>query len=105
MNSKTIAALNVSAGCKRLLADLIRTRNARAVGYLVRRAVARRDELLGKDEADACDFDMSKIKEVKSRKRLSDMFDRIEALVERKDLSVFCAAAIAQRKAVRKARA
>jgi hypothetical protein len=105
MNAKKIASLNVSAGCKRLLKDLTRTRNSRAVAFLVRKGLAQRDSLLGKDEVDECDFDLTKIKESKSRARLADMLERVEALEERKDLSVFCSAAIAQRKAVRKARA
>ena len=89
--------LNVSAACSKLLTGLARTRNLKALGFLVRTGIARRDELAGKEVSEATP-DLTKITESKSRKRLAAMIDQVGALTERKDLSVFCARAIAQRK-------
>ena len=92
--------LNVSAACSKLLVDLTRTRNLKALGFLVRAGIARRDVLSGK-EVTASEPDLTKITESKSRKRLFAMLERVAALTERKDISVFCAQAIAQRKSCR----
>lgn len=89
--------LNVSTACSKLLTKLARTRNLRALGFLVRAGIQRRDELAGK-EVNEFEPDLTKVGDSKSRKRLATMLDEVAALTERKDVSVFCARAIVQRK-------
>lgn len=88
---------NVSNSCSTLLKALSRTRNLKVLSFFVKQAINTRDRLRGKDVAEL-EFDLSKVPDSKSRKRAGKMLDQIAALTETKDVSVFCAAAIAQRK-------
>ncbi len=99
MSTKT-SELNVSTACSKLLTKLGRTRNLRALGFIVRTVIARRDVVSGKKVTEL-ELDLTKITEKKSRDRLVALLADIEALTERKDLSVLCGRAIVQRKLCR----
>jgi len=92
--------LNIPAADQALVRAASKTRCARAATLLVKAAIFRRDQLLGKD-AEAPEFKFEKIKESKSRKRCRELVEGILALEDRKSVSVMCGTTILTRKAAR----
>jgi hypothetical protein len=94
--------LNITPAASKLLTEIQKTRNVPALTALVKQCIYVRDYILGKDpEAPEFDRNLEKVKDAKSRQRVKQMLAKLDELTEKKDVSVICAAAIRQRKAVR----
>lgn len=91
-----------------LLAELKKTRNPKALGFIVSAALATRDARAGEGKAvklpRPTDFDLDKIVDPKSRARTARLIAAISRLTERKSISLVCAAAIKCRREARDAR-
>lgn len=92
--------LNIPAADQKLVRSVASTRCKRVATLLVKAAICRRDQLLGKDP-EVPEFRFEKVKESKSRARAKALVDAIMALEDRKSVSVVCGTAILTRKACR----
>lgn len=97
--------LKISNPDAALLAEVQKTRNPKALGYIVACAIATRGARAGDGELPKLsDFDLEKVVDPKSRARTARILTGITKLREPKAISLVCAAAIKCRKEARASR-
>lgn len=93
--------LDISDSDKELIKACGKTRNLATLSAVVKAAIARRDDLLGKEGTEFTFNFETKFSDAQSRARAEDLVDEILAMNDRKALSVLCATVIRQRKEIR----
>lgn len=96
-----IEDLKVADSDKALIKACLKTRSLPALATLIKMAIFRRDQLLGKENVVLPKSDLDSVSDTKSRKRSQSLVNDVLNIEDRKTLSYLCAGLIAQRKACR----